>query len=421
MTDNGYIPAQINIQPGQKVVWKNAGQTQRWPAGNSHPTHKDYPSETKSCLGSALDACKAMKVGEQYEFVFDKPGSWGMHDHLSPNDGMVVSVSHTGRGWFGKLRLIFQNLYKKSNKNHNLTPETFRALDYAEQQTALGELAGKDPKAAWELIKDAFIIDGQVTQDVHEFAHLVGHAAYEKQGIAGVGICDASFAYGCFHGVAEEAITKRGEAAVTEIEQACTDNLDEQRRPSCYHGIGHGTAGIHRLKLQPALTACDRMQLENQTYCHDGVFMEHARATQDAGLSRDYPWSLCEDLDELYHVACARYQPTRLTSAGYEFSDGIISCSQTNYPLLQEHCSRAFGFTSVSQGNFDAIGIDELCSNADDYKTADWCRIAAATELVFQSYAGWQQNAPALCALIQNDTARSECNSAVSSIKEGEG
>lgn len=409
MTDEGYEPSKITIQLGQKVIWKNVGTMERWPASNSHPTHEDYPSENKSCLGSELDACRAMRTGETYKFVFTAQGSWGMHDHLSPSEGMVVNVSDTGRGWLGKLRLLLREILKRPAATENMSAEAFRELNYGEQQTALESLARKDPAAAWRLLKEAYIVNSQITRDVHEFAHIVGHAAYEKQGLAGVGICDESFAYGCFHGVAEEAITRQGEGAVTQIEQACTDTLDEAKRPSCYHGIGHGTATIHKLRLQPALAACDKLQPDNRTYCYDGVFMEHATALESAGITREEPWKLCESIDERFYVACARYQPARLEQVGFDFTAGLQTCARTDKLQLKEHCSRAYGYTAIRQAGFMPAKINSLCATASDSESADWCRIAAAHEARFQNYTGWRNIVADLCEQVSHGFANDEC------------
>lgn len=419
MTDEGYNPGRITVLPGQRVTWVNADANDRWPASNSHPTHQDYPSETKSCLGSQLDACTALKTGERYSFKFDKAGSWGMHDHLEPGYGMVVDVADKPRGWLGQLQLIIDSLLNK-NDDGQVSVESFKVMSYGEQQAALEKLAANDPKAAWDLLKSSYIVNGQVMQDVHEFAHLVGHAAYAKQGIGGVSLCDASFAYGCFHGVAEEAIQKQGEGAVVDIELACTEQLDERRRPSCYHGIGHGTAGIHRLALKPALGACDRMQEANRSYCYDGVFMEQATSLTDNAITKDAPWALCEALDGQYHVACARYQPVRLDRLGTSFDDGIRSCSKTAFIMLREHCARGFGYKAASHGQFMAEKIGNLCQDAGESRTIQWCQTAAATELAFQRYTGWEEQAPILCSQIATPDLRDECEASLTNVQAKE-
>ncbi|MDO8435423.1 MAG: hypothetical protein Q7S89_01955, partial [bacterium] len=83
MNDQGFSPANVTLKKGDTIVYKNAGTQPMWPASAIHPTHGAYP-EKGGCLGSTFDACRGVKPGESWSFVFNQIGSWGYHDHLAP-------------------------------------------------------------------------------------------------------------------------------------------------------------------------------------------------------------------------------------------------------------------------------------------------------------------------------------------------
>lgn len=88
----------VKIKKGDKVTWVNKGNRQVWPASNLHPTHTVYPdSGIRKCgtndADRIFDACRALKNGESYSFIFEKVGRWKYHDHWSPVITGVVEVT----------------------------------------------------------------------------------------------------------------------------------------------------------------------------------------------------------------------------------------------------------------------------------------------------------------------------------------
>ena len=89
ISDDGFNPtiltgeARLGILVGDTVTWINKGSIEHWPASAIHPTHAVYP-EPGGCIGSKFDACKGLKQGESWSFVFTQKGSWNYHDHLNP-------------------------------------------------------------------------------------------------------------------------------------------------------------------------------------------------------------------------------------------------------------------------------------------------------------------------------------------------
>lgn len=95
-TDIGYSPNTITIKNGETVVFKNRSSKSMWPASAMHPTHRLYAGTSldEHCpdkTSSAFDACTGILPGGSWSFKFDKIGSWGYHDHLSPkNFGKII-------------------------------------------------------------------------------------------------------------------------------------------------------------------------------------------------------------------------------------------------------------------------------------------------------------------------------------------
>lgn len=75
MTSDGFVPDHIKIKKGTKVIFSNTDAFYHWPASDLHPSHAVY---------SDFDPRKTIEPGQAWSFVFDKIGTWGMHDHISP-------------------------------------------------------------------------------------------------------------------------------------------------------------------------------------------------------------------------------------------------------------------------------------------------------------------------------------------------
>ncbi|MFA5990645.1 MAG: hypothetical protein WC794_00155 [Candidatus Doudnabacteria bacterium] len=79
-----FAPQTLNIKVGDYVIFKNTGTTSFWPASDPHPSHTGYPG---------FDAGKAIAAGGKYQFQFEKVGTWGFHNHLSPEAVGIVIVA----------------------------------------------------------------------------------------------------------------------------------------------------------------------------------------------------------------------------------------------------------------------------------------------------------------------------------------
>jgi plastocyanin len=407
INSRGFSPAEITIQAGDTVTWKSVGGNY-WPASNSHPNHQEYP-ESGGCIGSQLDACKPIPDGQSYSYRFSKSGIWGIHDHLSPGLSMTVKVKSRWATLASPVTKV-AGWFKRDDNIPRTDAETLRLMDQSKQRAYITQLAEDNPKQAWELLKAAFIINGQVTANVHDFAHMVGNSAFRKSGVEGINICDPAFAHGCYHGVTEEALKKNGSSAVAGIEKACTDAIGRSAMSEalvgCMHGMGHGILSNQKYVLHEGLNGCEMLSRDYRSFCYDGVFMEFANGSPNIVIDPENPWKLCSGIQPVHEYACSKYMPTVLAIKGHGLRPGQV-CKAAPNPNMQMTCFSAVGYqmAQISQG--DPEKIKSSCVNAAPEDT-EQCVIGAAHEVAFQRYGDWSGRVESLCNAVRVEK-RSEC------------
>ena len=83
ITPDGFLPKEVTVKQGERVVWLNERGTYAWPASDLHPTHSIYPE---------FDPLEPVPEGQAWSFIFRKTGEWRYHDHLKPNFRGLVKV-----------------------------------------------------------------------------------------------------------------------------------------------------------------------------------------------------------------------------------------------------------------------------------------------------------------------------------------
>ncbi|MCH7756590.1 hypothetical protein IIC45_00680 [Patescibacteria group bacterium] len=286
-------------------------------------------------------------------------------------------------------------------------PENFRILSYQEQIEIVEQISNDDPREGWEYLKQVFVVKGQVVGGAHELAHIVGNTLYRKEGTSGIGVCDPTFAYGCYHGVTEEFLIAEGVSKVREAMEQCRKIFPVRESGnllpyySCIHGFGHGLLSWEGLDRGKALEDCDQLDRQERQYCYDGVFMEYSFSAPLSSFSKTEPWKICTDLDEKYHGNCARYQPTLFIEKFHvDIPTSARICLEAPTETLQGFCIDAVGFALAHtfQDNIDAIR--HTCENISLATYHFRCITAAAGELIFQQYKGWEENALELCSTL---------------------
>jgi plastocyanin len=84
LTTQGFVPSELYVARGGTVVFVNESDHPFWPASNLHPDHSIY---------AEFDPREPLDVGESWSFTFEKPGTWGFHDHVRSYYTGVVHVS----------------------------------------------------------------------------------------------------------------------------------------------------------------------------------------------------------------------------------------------------------------------------------------------------------------------------------------
>lgn len=82
LTSDGFSPATLTIKTGEAVTWVNKSGETATVNSDPHPTHTDY---TPLNLGNFPD-------GGTLTLTFDKPGTFGYHNHLNPSVRGTITV-----------------------------------------------------------------------------------------------------------------------------------------------------------------------------------------------------------------------------------------------------------------------------------------------------------------------------------------
>lgn len=421
VTKDGFVPAEVVIAPGGTVVWRNADTRSHWPASAAHPDHTAYPVHTEDdCLGSAFDACRGIGPDETWSYTFAQVGEWQYHDHLSPGLHGIVRVRTAPKpsdivANIGRSFAALFNTEESQRAAALPAVDAFRALSAQEQHHLIRTTSAEEPVRAWVFLKDAAREDGEVILNAHEMAHSVGNALYRKRGIEGITACDDTFAFGCYHGVTEELFRQNGPSIVAATAARCRDLFPQGDGvrigesgigySGCIHGMGHGLLTWEGLNVDQALRDCDVLGKRERPYCYDGVFMEYSFSATKDMVTIDDPWTLCRQIGPAYQSQCARYLPNLLRSVHDVHDTTTLGriCAHAPAEELHERCVDNVGFAIAQSVRSDPQLIRERCTAIGT--SAARCMTAAAGELIFQGYAGWKENADALCDMLSSTDA----------------
>lgn len=388
MTDNGFEPKELTVTEGDEILFINNDDTDRWPASNFHPSHTLYPE---------FDPKMHVKPGESWKFIFEKTGTWRMHDHLIPHmTGTIVALE-----------------VSTTTNTETTTPETKPSL-WAKFKNFLLKLFERKPAE-------------EASYDDHAKAHLKGQLFFKEYGLDGVAYCTREAAFGCYHGLLEVAFAGQSEEKyrdnLLEAEGSCRKLGRETSGSfaSCIHGIGHGTATYREHALAVALTDCDTLSQKIRTYCHDGVFMEFSISAPSSFYHKENPIYPCDVADESYKVACARSQVQVMRLRfGFDTNTIIETCEETGNQKIIYNCIDSLGYFIAKRASGEASKIITSCNEIKGEAAAAQCVAAAAGELVFQDTLGWQQSAPAVCQMLR-EPYQQKCLERVAQVKQSYG
>lgn len=437
MTDDGFTAPDVTVDQNAIITFVNKDSIPRWPASNLHPTHELYPE---------FDPGRAIEPGDLWTFRPTRPGTWRYHDHLNPHrTGTITVTAEEGEEtaapaagaspapaaparspqpplsplspWQNVWRAItsfFTRLLHLPARPAAPAADAarFTAMSEAEQYEHLATLARQyGARAAWQAVKDTYTDEAGTSLGgrAHDLAHYAGTLIFAEQSLAGLTECDATFAFGCYHGFTQAAFTDSLDP-LDDIARACERLGPRTSGPwaSCIHGIGHGVATFFNASDLPgALAACDALE-HGPTFCHDGVFMEFSFSAPSSVYNADDPLAPCTALDPRYRPACGRNQPHVMERRhGLDRPRTAAVCLGTEV-AIREPCLHALGYVITNESRGDVSCIIDQCRQLP-LPAHDACFSAAATELVFQNYPRWQTAAPTICQA-SSPTAQRACH-----------
>jgi plastocyanin len=395
---SGFSPQFIVVKKGAEVVWKIEGENLHWIASDPHPQHTDYPGGN-GCLGSILDSCAPLREGDVYRFVFDKEGVWGVHDHLFPGSTMIITVEGDNG--------------QKAKKSKLASEADLARTEFRGVQAEIKNHSQRDPKGAWKRLRQTYASpDGQITENAHSLAHVIGNNLYDKYGFGGIAICDESFIFGCQHGVTERMFSVHGLSGIELIEKECSNIWPVKTSASlfsgCIHGAGHGLVSWRGMDIEKALEDCGKFLPENRSYCYNGIIMEFTQSAPISNFDKDNPWRFCETISA-HEKYCAAYMSSLLVkrhNADYAFV--AHACMEAPSDGLRDLCFNGLGnYVGQSSGG-DFEDARDICRSLSSSTEQDLCIEHTADRIVFLHYTNWESASSNLCELL-SDLKKESC------------
>lgn len=313
LTDTGFEPADMVIRQNESVTFNTIRGTAFWPASNIHPQHTIYP---------AFDPKRPIEADATWEFVFDTPGVWAFHDHISANDTGTVTV------------LDQNGTVMSPSKNFDIN-ECAQFSDYTQKQQCWdqqlnGVMKKEGLEAAFDFFSALYKTEPDVPKECHGWGHVLGKAGYEVYKEKGLALRpETSFCgYGFYHGFLAELMKDTGD--ITKAREFCENAVTELEgglnniRRNCIHGIGHGAAsmlledpqnwGKFQKVVDTAVVVCEGLYTEDEDVkeCYDGVFNDiyldifqnKNGFTYEAYMAKGDPFIDCQLQEERYKESC---------------------------------------------------------------------------------------------------------------------
>ncbi len=418
MTDDGFVPAQLEIQVGETVVFENVGKNDHWPASNIHPTHSIYPE---------FDPKKGIHPGEKWEFTFTKPGIWRSHDHLYPKITGAITVKGEAetpattpevtkiqqKSFIQKIWDFIVGLFshKAEEKNVASIAKDSQAI-FADNASLKKYIQEYGPKAT---IQQLNVLSSRYGS-CHNQAHVAGRISYELMGDKAFKECGAECHSGCYHGATEAYFKEHGTANLSQnLNTLCGSELNGFFSHQCVHGIGHGLMAWTDYDIFEALKSCDLLD-KRQDSCWTGVFMENivggltdkndttGHFTKYLSNDPQYP---CTIVDEKYKSSCYFLQTSRMVQlVGGDFSKVAAECLKV--PAVYQYvCFSSMGRDVGGVNIKNPAGSIKACSYAPVGTLRTACLLGAAQDSFWDPAA--QDDGIAFCKLITDDSEKNAC------------
>ncbi|MBI3577176.1 hypothetical protein HY086_04020 [Candidatus Gottesmanbacteria bacterium] len=241
------------------------------------------------------------------------------------------------------------------------------------------------PVAYKELVAQ---ISKEPSSKKHTPMHVFGEVLYSVVGISGIGICDASFGFGCFHGLFGKAVAGGGVGIIDALDKACIATFGPQGL-GCPHGIGHGLGEYFGpTKLLEQLATCATLSWKGTYHgCQSGVFMEYDYPTvvgEDSATTstRQYKeadsFSPCFSVPKKFQQACFFELPAWWwDTLSHDVKKMGTLCDQIQEIGLRESCFLGIGAGFVPRIDYVLPATIATCHLMPNTTSETLCRAGA--------------------------------------------
>ena len=407
-TAGGFDPERVEITAGDTVEFVNNSDHYFWPASNIHPTHEILPE---------FDPKRPLAPNESWTHRFDEPGLWYFHNHLSPDEGGLVSVASEpasptdGSGPPAQVTGQTPLVFEMPDREFSPAPQdaaTSHVGIFTDNRELEAFIERYGPGEALQTLKQIELDSGS---DCHNRAHEAGRISYEMFGPAAFVLATHDCQSGGQHGATEALFAERGTANLaSDIAALCDSTANYFFRHQCVHGVGHGLMAWTNYDLPVALGLCDNAQRQDRDSCYSGVYMENVVGGLSGAMGHiteylrdDDPIYPCDIVEPQYEPACYFYQTTRMAVVlDWDMAAVAALCHQApaNSRAL---CFRSYGRDAANLAQDDPAETIGHCRHAtavDDNAGCIW----EAVQNGFWEPVG-AERAVEFCALLDADPA----------------
>ncbi len=273
-----------------------------------------------------------------------------------------LTVLFTGTFFSTLLFLFFQK-----NQSPVFPPSPKNSISFWQER-----VARVGPENTYKEFKTDY--SNKTFPEQHTTAHLIGEVLYTALGLEGFSVCDASFAFGCYHSFMGQAIASHTTAIVPLLAQQCKD-LYGKNSSGCEHGIGHGILEyLGPSHLLEALALCKTTeQRDPLSGCTSGIFMEYNSGTVfengTAHITNREP-----DIKN-HHAPCNSIVPAEFRPSCYHeislwwkntlkatYQEIGVFCSSSQEAFERESCYRGWGAVVAEEAEYNPEFAEEICN-----------------------------------------------------------
>jgi hypothetical protein len=310
-------------------------------------------------------------------------------------------------------------------------------------------VAQQDPATALLALRVIVSRNAEANGSSHALAHAIGHATYAKFSDSltrALTSCRDDFASGCYHGVMEMRIGRKGAPSRAEVAEVCTApeihvssfmlyqcvhglghgvmemRIGRKGAPSraevaevctapeihvssfmlyqCVHGLGHGVMMARIIpaanpsipELTGALEDCDATaNAWEQSSCYSGVYMEFINAAfwpafhypNTPKFKRDDPQYPCNGVPGKYARDCYIMQATAmLMHANQNFAEASKMCAKA-LENASDICHSSLGREASGRNRGHELDALNICASTVDQNAEGYCLSGAVKDIVY--------------------------------------